>query len=168
MRIADFLADQQVLCEFLLHPPAFTAQKRARCLHVSGGRVGKCVLLRGPLTPTPLPPVERGRGEAGWLLAVLPATRRIDLRALTDALGGPVRLATGCELAEVFRDCEWGVAPPFGRLYGLETLLEESIPPEAWLVFETHTHMEAVRIRCDDFERLERPRRLRFARAVGE
>ena len=86
---------------------------------------------------------------------------------LGQALGGPVRLAKGRELAEVFRDCEWGVAPPFGRLYGLETLLEEGVPPEVMLVFETHSHMEAVRIRCADFERLERPRRLRFARASG-
>jgi Ala-tRNA(Pro) deacylase len=70
-------------------------------------------------------------------------------------------------LSEVFRDCEWGAAPPFGRLYGLETLLEESIPPDAVLVFETHTRMEGVRIRCADFERLERPRRLRFARVPG-
>ena len=151
MRIASFLAEERVACEFLLHPPAFTAQKRAKYLHVSGGRVGKSVLLRGP---------------SGYLLAVLPATRRVDLKAVAEALGGPVRLATGEELAEVFRDCEWGAAPPFGRLYGLPTLLEESIPPEAWLVFETHSHMEAVRIRCGDFERLERPRRLRFARAA--
>jgi Ala-tRNA(Pro) deacylase len=153
MRLAAFLAEERVSCELLLHPPAFTAQKRAKFLHVSGGRVGKCVLLRAP---------------SRWLLAVLPATRRVDLDALAEALGGPVRLANSQELGEVFRDCEWGAAPPFGRLYGLETLLEESISPQAWLVFETHTHMEAVRIRCDDFERLERPRRLRFARSVGD
>lgn len=152
MRVADFLADQQVSCEYLLHPPAFTAQKRAKYLHVSGGRVGKCVLLRGP---------------AGLLLAVLPASHRVDLGTLSEALGGPVRLASGRELAAAFGDCEWGVASPFGRLYGLETLLEESIPPEATLVFETHSHMEAVRIRCADFERLERPRRLHFARPTG-
>lgn len=151
MRIADFLADQQVPCEFLPHPPAFTAQKRAKYLHVSGGRVGKCVLLRGPF---------------GYLLAVLRATHRVDLEVLTKALGGAVRLASDRELAEVFRDCEWGAAPPFGRLYGLETVLEESIPPDAWLVFETHTHAEAVRIRCGDFELLEQPRRMRFARAA--
>ena len=149
MRIADFLADQRVACEFLPHPPAFSAQKRAKYLHVTGGRVGKCVLLYGP---------------SGYLLAVLPATYRVDLEALTQALGGPVRLASGQELTEVFQDCEWGVAPPFGRLYGLETVLEERIPPEAWLIFETHTHTEAVRIRCADFELLEQPRRLRFAR----
>ena len=149
MRIAAFLAEERVPCEFLLHPPAFTAQKRAKYLHVSGGRVGKCVLLRA---------------SSGWLLAVLSATRRVDLTAVGEALGGPVRLATGREMAEVFRDCEWGAAPPFGRLYGLETLLDDSLSPDTLLVFETHTHMEAVRIRCGDFERLERPRRLRFSR----
>ena len=85
-------------------------------------------------------------------------------QTLTNALGGPVRLASGRELTEVFQDCEWGVAPPFGRLYGLETVLEASIPPDVWLIFETHTHTEAVRIRCADFELLEQPRRLRFAR----
>ena len=152
MRIPDFLSDQRVSCEFLPHPPAFTAQKRAKYLHVSGGQVGKCVLLRGP---------------SGYLLAVLPATHRVSLEALTKALGGPVRLASGGELADVFRDCEWGVAPPFGRLYGLDTLLEEGILPDAWLVFETHTHTEAVRIRCADYELLEQPRRLQFARSGG-
>lgn len=153
MRIADFLTDQRVTCEYLPHPPAFTAQKRAKYLRVSGDRVGKSVLLVGPKGP---------------LLAVLPATHQVDLKGLETALGGPVRLATNREMAEVFGDCEWGVAPPFGRLYGLETLLEESIPPDVWLAFETHSHMEAVRIRCGDFERLERPRRLRIIRGGNE
>ena len=150
MRIAEFLTDQRVACEYLPHPPAFTAQKRAKYLHVSGDRVGKSVLLVGP---------------AGPLLAVLLATHQVDLKYLEIVFGGPVRLATGREMSEVFRDCEWGAAPPFGRLYGLETLLEESIPPDVWLAFETHSHMEAVRIRCGDYERLERPRRLRLVRA---
>jgi Ala-tRNA(Pro) deacylase len=67
-------------------------------------------------------------------------------------------------MAEAFRDCEWGVVPPFGDLYGLPTLLDDALTPDALLVFETHTHVEAVRLHCRDFERLERPRRLRFAR----
>jgi Ala-tRNA(Pro) deacylase len=149
MRIVDLLAAQRVDFESLPHPPAFSAQKLAKYLHVSGQHVAKSVLLRGP---------------AGYLLAVLPATHQIDPEALARELGGPVRLASDREMAEVFRDCEWGVAPPFGALYGLPTLLDESIPPEAAMVFETHTHVQAIRLRCRDFERLERPRRLRFAR----
>jgi Ala-tRNA(Pro) deacylase len=148
MRIAAMLAERQVDFESLPHPPAFTAQKRAKYLRVSGRRVAKGVLLHGP---------------DGFLLAVLPASHRIDTARLGLALGGPVRLATSAEIRTTFPDCEWGVVPPFGRLYDLPTVLDDSLPLEALIVFETHTHLEAVRFRCDDYERLERPRRLAFA-----
>jgi Ala-tRNA(Pro) deacylase len=151
MRVPDFLLEQHVPFEKLLHPPAFTAQKRAKYLHISGRQVAKSVLLVGP---------------QGYFLAVLPATRQVDTRKLSNVLGGPVRLADADEVADVFRDCEWGVVPPFGGLYGLATLLEAEMAPEALMVFEANTYVEAVRLRCRDFERLENPRRLRFARGV--
>jgi Ala-tRNA(Pro) deacylase len=152
MRIAAMLADRQVDFETLPHPPAFTAQKRAKYLHVAGRQVAKGVLLCGP---------------DGFLVAVLPATHQIDTDELGRALGGSVRLATDAEIHALFPDCEWGVVPPFGTLYGLPTVLDDSIPPEALIVFETHTHVNAIRLRCGDFERLERPRRLEFARPVS-
>jgi Ala-tRNA(Pro) deacylase len=148
MRIADLLAEQRVAHEFLHHPPAFTAQKRAKYLRVSGSQVAKCVLLKGP---------------EGFLLAVLPATHQVDTDQLSQHLGGEARLASDREIAEVFHDCEWGVVPPFGRLYGLSTVLDDTIPAEAMIVIEAHTHVEAIRLSCRDFERLERPRRLCFA-----
>jgi Ala-tRNA(Pro) deacylase len=149
MRLPDFLAAQRVPFETLVHPPAFTAQKLAKFLHVPGREVAKSVLLAGP---------------EGYLLAVLPATHRVDTDQLARELAGPVRLADDREIGRVFRDCEWGAVPPFGRLYGLSTLLDEAIAPEAHIVFEANTHAEAIRMRCCDFEQLERPRRLRFAR----
>src|SRR5262249_44603017 len=129
--------------------PAFSAQKLARSLQVKGHLVAKAVLLRGP---------------DGYLLALLPATHQVDTLALAEHLGGPVRLAREGEIASVFRDCEGGVVPPFGRLYDLPSVLEDSIDPDTLLVLESHTHVDAVRLRCRDFERLEAPQRLRFAR----
>src|SRR5207247_11358979 len=84
--------------------------------------------------------------------------------ALDRVRGGPVRLASREEIREIFRDCEWGVLVPFGTLYGLPTLLDESYDAEALLVFECHLHSIAIRMRCRDFEQLEKPRRLAFAR----
>jgi Ala-tRNA(Pro) deacylase len=152
MRVPEFLRDQEVAFETVLHPPAFTAQKRAHCLHVPGRSLAKSVLLHGP---------------AGYLLAVLPATEHVDLAVLARVLGGPVRLASDLEIAEVFRDCEWGVLTPFGALYGLPTLLEDGIDSDETIVFEAHLHAVTIRMRCRDFERLERPRRLTFARGRG-
>lgn len=148
MRISDYLADQQILHELVLHAPAFSAHKRAKRLHVPGRRVAKCVLLVAP---------------GGMLLAVLPATQHVDTKLLAMELGGPVRLANDQEMADTFRDCEWGVVPPFGRLYGLATLLDDAFFPDEMIVFEGNTHVEAIRVRCADFERLEKPRRLRLS-----
>lgn len=148
MRVRDFLADQHVAFETILHPPAFTAQKLAHVLHVPGRQVAKCVLLRGP---------------QGFVIAVLPAIHHVDTALLSVALEGPVRLATDLEVADLFRDCEWGVLSPFGTLYGVRTLLDEHFRPEDFLVFESNSHLESVRLRCRDFEALERPRRLAFS-----
>src|SRR5262245_12005656 len=148
MRVPNFLADNQIAYETLVHPPAFTAQKRAKYLHVSGKHVAKSVLLVGP---------------NGHLLAILPATQHVDTQKLSILLNGGVRLATDKEIAEFFTDCEWGVVPPFGTLYNLPTIIEDTIDPDTFLVFESTSHAKAIRLLCRDFEQLERPQRLRFA-----
>jgi Ala-tRNA(Pro) deacylase len=148
MRIAAFLAENRAPFDTVLHPPAYTAQNRAKFLHIPGRQVAKCVLLKSP---------------TGYLLVVLPATHRVDPGTLAAEWGEPIGLATGEEVAHVFRDCEWGVVPPFGRLYGLPTLLDHSIDPDLLLVFESQAHGEAILMKCRDFERCERPRRVAFA-----
>ncbi len=149
MRVPDFLSENQVRFEELQIPPAFSATQRAKHLHVPGRQVAKCVLMMTWKRP---------------LLAVLPATHHIDFEMLESQLNEPVRLASDEEIARVFCDCEWGVVLPFGVLYGLSTILDESLRPEDTIVFEGNTHVEAVKLRCSDFERLEKPRRLRFAK----
>ena len=152
MHIGDYLTEQHIDFERLPHPPAFTAQKRAKYLRLPGHQVAKAVLLTGP---------------TGYLLAVLPATHQIDTRSLAEHLGGSVRLANDREITEVFTDCEWGVVPAFGTRYGIVTLLDDSITPATWIVMETHTRFEAIGLLCRDFERLEKPRRLAFARRAS-
>ncbi len=148
MRLPELLAEQHIPFETLLHPPAFTAQKRARFLGIPGRLVAKSVLLRSP---------------SGFLLAVLPATKRVNTGRLSELGGGPVRLARPEEIAQVFRDCEWGVVPPFGRPYGLAVLLDSTIAPETLMVFETNNRFEAVRMLCRHFEQLEDAQRVGLA-----
>jgi Ala-tRNA(Pro) deacylase len=150
MRVPDFLTDHHVAFETLVHPPAFTAQRRARLLHVSGAQVAKSVLLVG---------------SQGHVLVVLPATHHVDLEAAAKVLGGPLRLATEDEIAELFRDCEWGTLAPFGTLYGISTtILDEALQPDMTMLFESQSHALSIRLRCCDYEALEKPRRFSFAR----
>jgi len=153
MRVPVFLQELHVPFETMIHPPAFTAQKRAKYLHIPGKQLAKCVLLSG---------------TTGYVLAVLPATHQVNTAAVGGALGEPIRLAEDRELAEVFPDCEWGALAPFGTLYGVRTILEDSIDPEAWMVFQAQAHAVAIRMRCRDFERLEKPRRFAFSLPQGK
>ena len=152
MRVDQFLSDQQVAFETVVHAPAYTAQRRAHYLHVSGKYVAKSVLLAGP---------------TGFVLAVLAATHRIDLNAVRQALGYPLRLANHLEIADLFRDCEWGALTPFGALYGLVTIVDESLAPDSHITFEAQMHAITISMHYRDFERLEHPRRFHFADRLG-
>ena len=151
MRIPLYLQDCEVLHETLIHPPAYTAQRRAKILQVPGRQLLKSVLLKC--------------GKK-FRLAVLPATHNISLSLLESHFSEPVRFADNSEIVEVFRDCEWGVRVPFGSLYGISTILETSIDPESEIVFEAHYHSWSIRMSCRDFENLEQPERLPFSQPV--
>jgi Ala-tRNA(Pro) deacylase len=148
LRVSDFLSDQQITFEEMLHPPAYTAQRLAQFLRISGKRVVKSVLLHGP---------------EGYFLAVLLASQRIDLSRLSVHFGGAVQLATKQELHAQFADCEWGSLIPFGQLYGLPTILEAAVPLDTVIVFEAQRRALAIRMTCRDFVSLEQPQRLSFA-----
>lgn len=148
MRIHQFLEDQRVPFETVVHAPAYTAQRRAKYLDISGSQLGKVVVLALP-------------GE--YVVAVLPATRRVNLDAVTRTLGSPVRLARLAEMAGLFLDCEPGAKTAFGKLYGLRTIVDESLAPDACIAFEAQRHSVAVLIRCRHFQELEKPIRFRFA-----
>lgn len=150
MRLCDFLSDNAIPFETLVHAPAYTAQRRAKHLHVPGVRLAKTVVLALP-------------GE--YVVAVLPATHRIDLEAVTRSLGKPARLATDAEIADLFLDCEFGAKSPFGTLYGLKTIVDEALPADALIVVEAQRHSVAVLLRYRHFQELEKPHRFRFALA---
>ena len=149
MRVSQYLSDQHIAFEEMIHPPAYTSQKLAKSLHISGRQVMKSVLLKG---------------SKGDFLAVLPAAQRIDLARLSSHFGAAVRLATVEELYAYFQDCEHGALMPFGQLCGLTTLLEATIPLDETIVFEAQRHAVAIRMLCRDFVNLEHPERLAFAR----
>ena len=113
----------------------------------------------------PFGPAQCGkqRGDR-FLLAVLPATSRIDWERLADVVPGePLTLATEDEASQVFGDCERGALPPFGRLYGLTTIVDSSLAGGAEIVFVANCRHEGMRMRYRDFEALELPIRARFA-----
>jgi Ala-tRNA(Pro) deacylase len=152
MRICDYLRSRVVRFEVLLHRPAPSAARMAETVHVPGRTVAKGVLVRA---------------GGSFVLAVLPATHRIDLDRLAAFLGvDDARIATEPEVMVIFHDCERGALPPFGKLYGLSTIVDASLAGGSEIVFVGNARHEGVRMRFRDYEAIEGPMRGRFASMI--
>ncbi len=155
MYVLDYLRNRHVRFESFLHCPASSATRLAARLQIPGRNVAKCVLVKARET---------------YVLAILPATSRVDLALLAQSLGHDpqeVRLATDNEIERIFHDCEPGTIPPFGRLYGLRTVADAGFQEAGVLVFRTNTRHQGIRMRVRDYAGLEEPLWADFARPIS-
>ncbi|MCZ6612329.1 MAG: YbaK/EbsC family protein, partial [Planctomycetota bacterium] len=96
-------------------------------------------------------------------MAVLPATRQVDFKLLKKALAAKkVELASEGEFADRFPECEPGAMPPFGNLYDMEVYVAEPLAQDEEIAFNAGSHTELIRLAYEDFERLAKPKVLRF------
>jgi Ala-tRNA(Pro) deacylase len=130
------------------HVPTMGSQYAAMVLHVPGKEVAKTVALRA--------------GKEN-ILAVLPASYRINLEKLSAIIGKPVALLEENKCDKLFPDCEPGAVPPFGELYGMPVYLDEALAEDPEIIFSAGTRTDGVRMGSADFMRLAKPRVGSFA-----
>ena len=148
-RVKEYLDQQHVPYQHIVHRTAYTAQEVAAEEHIPGKMMAKTVILRV---------------DGRFAMAVLPATMRVDLAALKVFLGAEeVRLANELEFTGMFSDCDVGAMPPFGNLYGLPVYVEESLARDPEIVFNAGTHQDTIHLKYGDFARLVQPRIFSFA-----
>ena len=149
LTLERYLDAKNVKYDVIAHAPTNSSLETAATCRIPGDRLAKGVLLRD---------------EVGYALAVLPATHNVDLTDLRQQLGvEQIRMAREDEMGQLFPDCEPGAIPPFGSMYNLPTLVDESLAEDEYIVFEGNTHEDAIRMAYRDFEELEHPRKARFA-----
>ena len=143
-RLRDYLDSQHVKYEWLHHALAFPAQEVAHTLHVAGKHFAKAVVLQAD-------------GRA--LMAVLPASHRLNLRELKAEIAAKqVEMLPEDELTKLCPDCELGAFPPFGGLYGVDTLVDRSLAQSEEIVFNAGSHTDAVRMKYADYANVAKPR----------
>lgn len=137
--LKQFLDNHGVDYELVSHRPTPSANRTAEAAHIPGDRIAKAVLLED---------------SGHYLLAVLPATRRLHLGRLHHLEGEFVSLATEDEVTEVFTDCARGAVPAIGPAYGLDTLLDDSLAWQQDIYFEAGDHESLVHLRGETFQAL--------------
>jgi Ala-tRNA(Pro) deacylase len=139
MTLRDFLQERAIDYEVVAHPHTSGSMETAEAAHVSGERIAKAVVLSD---------------EQGYLMAVLPATHRLQLGWIHKDFNRNVGLATEAELKELFRDCEMGAIPACGTPYGLPMLVDDSLRQQPEVFFEAGDHEELVHCSGSQYQKL--------------
>jgi Ala-tRNA(Pro) deacylase len=147
-RLESHLNGKHIPYLMIYHAPADTAQETASAMHVAGTEVAKAVALLA------------GNRE---VLAVLPASHHINFERLSAIAGAEVRLMDEDTFSELFPDCERGVIPAFGELYGVPVYLDESLAEDPEIILSAGTHRDSVRMANVDFVHLAEPLVCSFA-----
>jgi Ala-tRNA(Pro) deacylase len=137
--IRTCLSQAGVDYDIIEHPRTSDSTHTAQAAHVPGERIAKSVVLED--------------GDK-YLMAVVPATEHVDLGALHRRLGREIGLATEAEVAKLFADCEPGAVPPLGKVYGIDTILDEAFIDAEDVYFEGGDHRALVHVNGSDFLKL--------------
>ena len=89
--------------------------------------------------------------DRGYLMAVVPANRQVDLQMLQRATGRTLRLAPEYAFGRLFRDCELGAMPPVGSAYGMPMMIDESLRGMREVYFEAGDHEELIQMDAEQF-----------------
>jgi Ala-tRNA(Pro) deacylase len=143
------LRANRILFSHSIHPAAFTAREVAAAEHIPAHEISKVVVYYG---------------GTDYGMLVLPADFRVDFTEVGRLLGLPyIRLATETEMLEMFPECELGAMPPFGDLFEMPVLVDESIETDGYIAFNAGTHRDVLHLKFADFRRLVNPLIARFA-----
>jgi Ala-tRNA(Pro) deacylase len=148
-KLKEFLDGNKIKYVTITHSTAYTAQETAVSAHIPGKGLAKTVILKS---------------DGKMIMAVLPASRKLDLSLLREAVGArKVELANEAEFKDKFPECDIGAMPPFGNLYGMDVIAERILAENEEIAFNAGSHTELVKLSYKDFLELVKPKVAAFS-----
>ncbi len=134
--LESYLSDRHATYTVETHAASTTSVDTARLAHIDEDSLVKSVVLQD---------------ERGFVLAVLPASCRLQLDRIQDKLGRRLHLCSENDVVRLFPDCALGAVPPLGAAYGLPTVLDVSLEGRDEVFFEGGDHESLVRMDGGEF-----------------
>jgi Ala-tRNA(Pro) deacylase len=148
-KLKKYLDEENVEYVIISHSAAYSAQKIAASAHIPGKELAKTVMVRI---------------DGKMAMAVLPASYKVEFDLLKKAASAKVvDLASEREFKDMFPECDIGAMPPFGNLYGMEVYVAESLAEDEEIAFNAGSHTELIKLAYKDFERLVKPKVIKFS-----
>jgi Ala-tRNA(Pro) deacylase len=138
-RLKWYLDACGVAYEVLPHPRSGTSIETAKRARVPAHSLAKAVLLED---------------ERGYVMAIVPASHRLEVRRVGDELQRHLELATEGEIESLFGDCDRGALPPVGEPYHIATVYDDALAGHSEIWFEAGDHEDVVHMKGEAFLRL--------------
>jgi Ala-tRNA(Pro) deacylase len=139
LTMQEYLEDNHVPYDVARHGKTGSSAMTAEASHVPGGGLAKGVVLRW---------------DGSYLLAVVPASRHVDLEKVGALVGERVELASEDEASALFPDCDTGAVPVLGAPYRIACVVDDRLERRDEVWFEGGDHRTLVHVSGDGFGRL--------------
>lgn len=128
--------------ELMHHAPVYTSAEAAAVRGTSLRSGAKALIVKG---------------DAGFSLAVMPADRSLDSRAFRRLIGSRgLRFASAEEVLEL-TGLRPGSIPPFGSLFGLQTVCDLGLSENPSINFNAGSHCDSIQMKYADYAAFEKP-----------
>lgn len=129
--VQNYLREINIDFDLVPHDPAYTATRIAQAAHVPGSSVAKGVLLNT---------------DHGYMMAVVPASCRVDLSALSHQIKARLGLASENEVDMIFDDCDPGATPPCATAYSMKVIVDTSLDEMDDIYLESGDHETLIHV----------------------
>lgn len=141
-QIKDLLEERGMVFEVASHRPVYTSAEAAEVRGEELSSGAKALIVKA---------------DGTFVLFVLPGDCRIDRKKMRKNVGfRGIRFATVEEVKEQ-TGLTPGAIPPFGSVLGMQTFCDVRLGEQPWISFNAGAHTTSIRMRYEDYVRVERP-----------
>ena len=139
-RLNQYLTAQEVDYQILPHFHSNSSMGTAITANVELDHLAKAVILEDH--------------EGRHLMAVLPASNKVNLSRLNNELNATYHLAKEQDVYQMFVDCEHGAVPPTGDAYHMNTVCDRQLDNLDYVYIEAGDHETLLRLDKQDYQKV--------------
>jgi Ala-tRNA(Pro) deacylase len=142
-KLKSFLDKNKVSYEYKEHEEVRTSEEAAKARGEDIKIGAKAMILKA---------------DDKFIIFVLSAAKKIDSKRVKEILGvKSLRFATPEEVTQL-TGCIPGGVPPFANIFGLDLILDKTIPQNEFMAFNAGERTKSLKLRTKDYLELLKPR----------
>lgn len=148
-KLKKFLEQTKTKYKLHEHKKVYTAFNEAETQHLRAKEVAKTVLVKA---------------DKSYVLIVVPAAKYVDFGKVKKGLKAKkVSMAKEADIKNVLKS-KIGLIHPFGNLYKLPVLLDNTLAKQKALLASAGSYTESVEVKTSDFQKLVQPMKGSFSK----